>query len=84
MNLKKIGKAFTSKFVVTGPLSYEKRIYQAAVSQGLRNTALKKQFPATPRIRQVIPTASLGSLGKRNIFCFCCNFNPYCLVIHSL
>jgi len=38
--LKKIGKVFTSKFVGTGPLSYEKRIYQAAVSQGLRNTAL--------------------------------------------
>jgi len=29
-----------SKFVGTGPLSYKKRIYQAAVSQRLRNTAL--------------------------------------------
>ena len=29
-----------SKSVGTGPLSYEKRIYRAAVSQRLRNTAL--------------------------------------------
>ena len=36
--LKKIGKVFTSKFVGTGPSSYEKRIYRAAVSQRLRNT----------------------------------------------
>jgi hypothetical protein len=38
--LKKIGKVFTSKFVGTGPSSYEKRIYQAAVSQRLKNTAV--------------------------------------------
>jgi len=31
--LKKIGKVFASKFVGTGPSSYEKRIYRAAVSQ---------------------------------------------------
>ena len=36
----KIGKVFTSKSVRTGPSSYEKRIYRAAVSQRLRNTAL--------------------------------------------
>ena len=40
MNLKKIGKVFTSKFVGTGPSSCEKRIYRAAVSQSVRNTAL--------------------------------------------
>jgi len=40
MNLKKIGKAFTNKFVGTGPSSYKKRIYRAPVSQWLRNTAL--------------------------------------------
>jgi len=40
MNLKKIGKVFTSKFVGTGPSSYKKRIYRAAVSQRLRNIAL--------------------------------------------
>jgi len=40
MNFKKNGKVFTSKFVRTGPLSYEKRIYRAMVSQRLRNTDL--------------------------------------------
>jgi len=43
MNLKEIGKVFTSKFVGTGPSSYKKRIYLAAVSQRLRNTALNDQ-----------------------------------------
>jgi len=38
--LKKNGKVLTSKFVGTGPSSYEKRIYRAAVSQRLRNSAL--------------------------------------------
>jgi len=31
-----------SKFVRTGPSSYEKRIYRAAVSQRLRNIALDR------------------------------------------
>jgi hypothetical protein len=39
--LKKIGKVFTSKFVETGPSSYKKRIYRAAVSQRLRNAGLE-------------------------------------------
>jgi len=39
MNLKKPGKVLTSKSVGTGPSSYEKRIYRAAVSQRLRNTS---------------------------------------------
>ena len=38
--LKKNGKAFTSKFVGTGLTSCEKRIYRAAVLQRLRNTDL--------------------------------------------
>jgi len=38
--LKKKGKVLTSKSVWTGPSSYEKRIYRAAVSQRLRNTAV--------------------------------------------
>jgi len=38
MNLKKIGNVLTSKSVGTGPSSYEKRIYRAAVSHRLRNT----------------------------------------------
>jgi len=42
MNLKKIGKVLTSKSVGTGPSSYEKRIYRAAVSQNLRNTGLSE------------------------------------------
>ena len=37
--LKKIWKVFMSKFVGTGPSSYEKRIYRVAVSQRLRSTA---------------------------------------------
>jgi len=43
--LKKTGKVFTSKFVGTGPSSYKKRIYRAAVSQRLRNTALGSSTP---------------------------------------
>ena len=38
---KKFGKVFTSKLIGTGPSSYEKRIYLAAVSQSLRNTAVE-------------------------------------------
>ena len=40
--LKKNGKVFTSKFVGTGPSSYEKRVYLAAVSQRLINTVVKE------------------------------------------
>ena len=39
--LKKNGNVFTIKSVGTGPSSYEKRIYRAAVSQRLRNTVLE-------------------------------------------
>jgi len=47
--LKKFGKVLTSKSVGTGPLSYEKRIYRAAVSQRLRNTAtLASSKPLEP------------------------------------
>jgi len=44
---KKNGKVFTSKSVWTGPSSYEKRIYQAAVSQRLRNSAPIGLFPSS-------------------------------------
>ena len=44
--LKKIGKVLTSKSVGTGPSSYEKRIYRAAVSQRLRNTVLEQAMKA--------------------------------------
>jgi len=40
--LKKNGKVFTSKCAGTGPSSYNKRIYRAAVSQRLRNAALNE------------------------------------------
>ena len=43
MNLKKIGKVLTSKSVGTGPSSYEKRIYRAAVSQRLGNAVLQRK-----------------------------------------
>jgi hypothetical protein len=39
---KKIGKVFTCKCVGTGPSSFEKGIYRAAVSQRLRNTAIRR------------------------------------------
>jgi len=42
--LKKNGKVFTSKLVGNGPSSYKKRIYRAAVSQMLRNTALQDVY----------------------------------------
>ena len=44
--LKKNGKVFTSKSVGTGPSSYEKRIYWAAVSQRLRNSAVENKVQA--------------------------------------
>jgi len=40
MNLKKFENLLTIKSVGTGPSSYEKSIYRAAVSQRLRNTGL--------------------------------------------
>jgi len=45
--LKKNGKVFTSKSVGTGPSSYEKSIYRAAVSRRLRNTVLNGLFPSS-------------------------------------
>jgi len=41
---KKNGKVLTSKYVGTGPSSYEKWIYRAAVSQMLRNSDLDTPF----------------------------------------
>jgi hypothetical protein len=49
---KKIEKVFTSKFAGTGPSSYEKRIYRAAVSQRLRNTGV---VGIVTRLRTGIP-----------------------------
>ena len=60
--LKKIGKVFTSKFVGTGPSSYEKRIYRAAVSQRLRNAVLEDHFPANAGNVHVTSKAALQLL----------------------
>jgi hypothetical protein len=57
--LKKIGKEFTSKFVGTGPSSYEKGIYRAAVSQRLRNTDLditRLTLPGPVFVLEIKPT----------------------------
>jgi len=42
--LKKNGKVFKSKFVVTVPTFYKKSIYRAAVSQRLRNPVVNECF----------------------------------------
>ena len=53
--LKKNGKVFRSKYVGTRPLSYEKRIYRAAVSQSLRNTDLNQiWFSNNIKIRKIV------------------------------
>jgi hypothetical protein len=53
MNLKtKTGKEVTSKFVGTGPSSYKKRIYWAAVSQMLRN-AVRRYMRDSPFVASV-------------------------------
>ena len=46
MNLKN-EQVFMSKFVGNEPSSYEKRIYRAAVSQRLRNTAFNSSINYT-------------------------------------
>jgi len=53
-------KVFTSKFVGTGPSSYEKIIYWAAVSQRLRNTALEDATKVRPAASLIRRTASDG------------------------
>jgi len=78
--LKKIGKAFTNILVGTGPSSYKKRIYRAAVSQRLRNTAVNDLFALvgcyTALISSYLPTfrdnfsdpSSMVSLSQKNVF----------------
>jgi len=68
-DLKKIGKVFTSKSVGTGPTSYEKKNYRAAVSQRLTNTDLEELISTkvdtvilTPNLkRSSVPKFSLAS-----------------------
>jgi len=54
MNLKKIGKVFTSKYVGTGPSSYKKLIYRATVSQRLRNTGLDSSSGTTKANNEIL------------------------------
>ena len=64
--LKENGKVFTSKFVGTGPSSYEKRIYRAAVSQRLRNTGIESRLqPGWSGGR--VPVGSRGFILFQNV-----------------
>ena len=54
--VKKIWKLFMSKSVGIGSSSYEKRIYRAAVSQTLRNTAI---YGATATIAYTVLLLSM-------------------------
>jgi len=59
---KKIGKVFTSKFVGTGPSSYEKRIYRAAASRRLRNTDVEyRDGPRNIGLFAIQPTDTAAS-----------------------
>ena len=69
MNLKN-GKVLTSKSVGTGPLSYEKRIYRAAVSQRLRNTALHVSDGFSVH-HQELKTAHASGIYQTNIATCC-------------
>ena len=63
--LKKNGKLFTGKFVGTGPLSYEKRIYRAAASQRLINTLLKGTITTIICLMNVIDCENSPARGVR-------------------
>jgi hypothetical protein len=64
--LKKIGKVFTSKFVATGPSSYKTKIYRAAVSQRLKNTALEfLSGAATYFLRCVRPSVAAWDVQRK-------------------
>ena len=77
--LKKIGKVFMSKFVVSGPSSHKKIIYRAAVSQRLRNTSLSytqctrntsSTLATLNIIRQTCPNAARSTLCLLHIFLY--------------
>ena len=68
MNLKKKWKGiFTSKFVGTGPSSYEKIIYRAAVPQRLRNADSGKAFAWA--LLAVLFSETLHAAEELNAFC---------------
>jgi len=72
MNLKKIGKVFASKFVGTGPSSYEKRMYRAAVSQRLRIAGLDSliHIRADVSLQLVIYVAHVACKSDGDIYRF--------------
>jgi len=57
MNLKNLERYLRVNLWGTGPSSYEKRIYRAAVSQRVRNTQLpcNRQDPIDVTIRPKVP-----------------------------
>jgi len=59
---------FTNKFVGTGPSSYEKIIYRAAVSQRLRNTVIDRG-EACPSFRLSFFHAYIKLLNDRTFKC---------------
>ena len=63
--LKKIGKVFRSKFVGTGPSSYKKIIYRAAVSQSLRNTGLNHL--SAPHRRHFVQVFKIALFSIRSV-----------------
>ena len=75
--LKNHGKVLTSKSVGTGPSSYEKRIYRAAVSQQLRNTDVVDGDNFTCYLE--ISVRSTGSFIPVANFQRCLSNNKFCL-----
>ena len=67
-----------SKFVGTGPSSYEKRIYQATVSQRLRNTALHHTSTVLHISTYFTCISSHFQQHKRKYKCKICNTVFFC------
>ena len=63
---KKFGNVFMSKFVGTGPSSYGKRIYWAAVSRRLRNAGL--EHAVVMKSLQMEVTSEKASICPRTVF----------------
>jgi hypothetical protein len=61
--------SFMSKFIGTGPSPYEKRIYRAAVSQRLRNTALQARISTSGTVVHYTDAAVNPHCLKWGILC---------------
>jgi hypothetical protein len=64
----KNGKVVTSKFVGTGPSSYKKRIYRAAVLQRLRNIVLLDTWRLFLRAKYRLQ--NISDLLRSSCYCF--------------